>query len=43
MSNKEATLVLLDVGASMFKKFDGVSGDKTRRIDISVDCLKLML
>lgn len=27
----------------MFEKFQGVSSDKTRRMDISVDCLKLML
>jgi ATP-dependent DNA helicase 2 subunit 2 len=27
----------------MYEKFEGVSGDKTRRLDISIDCLKLML
>jgi ATP-dependent DNA helicase 2 subunit 2 len=41
--NKEATLVLLDVGSSMFEMFENVGGDSTRRLDISVDCLKLML
>ena len=53
MSNKEAALVLMyryififihrDVGSSMFEKFEGVSGVNTRRMDISIDCLKLML
>ena len=27
----------------MFEKFEGVSGVNTRRMDISIDCLKLML
>lgn len=34
--------MLLDVGASMYERFEGASAD-TRRLDVAVDCLKLML
>jgi ATP-dependent DNA helicase 2 subunit 2 len=43
MAGKEATLVLLDVGASMYERYEAASNQKTKRLDVSVDCLKLML
>lgn len=42
MAGKEATLVLLDVGKSMQQQYEG-SKNKMKRLDISIDCINLML
>lgn len=43
MAGKEAVIVLLDMGASMLEKFGGSGASEKRRIDIAVNCVKLML
>ena len=43
MAGKEATLVLLDVGASMYTPYQEAQGKKMTRLELAVDCITLML
>ncbi|CAD8207171.1 unnamed protein product [Paramecium pentaurelia] len=43
MAGKEATLVLLDVGASMYQPYKQAQGKKITRLELAVDCLGMMI
>ena len=43
MAGKEATLVLLDVGASMYEPYKQGQGKKITRLELAVDCLGMMI
>ncbi|CAD8123928.1 unnamed protein product [Paramecium sonneborni] len=43
MAGKEATLVLLDVGASMYEPYKQVQGKEIRRIELAIDCIGMMI
>ncbi|CAD8095017.1 unnamed protein product [Paramecium primaurelia] len=43
MSGREATLILLDVGASMYSQYQQGGNKKLSRLELAVDCLGLMI
>ncbi|CAD8182140.1 unnamed protein product [Paramecium octaurelia] len=43
MAGKEATLVLLDVGASMYEPYKQAQGKNITRLELAVDCIGMMI